>query len=93
MASSWYGIAPVRSASRWSSAEKKRIAIDQPDIAYQYNRFVEGVDRLNENIAKLLVAIRMKKWWWPTFSWLLNISVNNEWKTYRILARSQELGH
>ena len=50
-----------------------------------------GVDRLDENIAKLRVAIRIKKWWWPMFSWLLNVSVNNAWQTYRILARSQEL--
>ena len=73
MASNCYGVAPVRSASRWSSVEKKRIAIDQSDIIYQYNQFMRGVDRLDENIAKLRVAIRMKKWWWPMFSWLLNV--------------------
>ena len=91
MASNCHGVAPVRSASRWLSVEKKRIAIDQPDIVYQYNQFMGGVDRLDENIAKLGVAIGMKKWWWPMFSWLLNVSVNNAWQTYRILARSQEL--
>ena len=49
-----------------------------------------GVDRLDENIAKVRVAIRMTKWWWPMFSWLLNVSVNNAWQTYRMLARSQQ---
>ena len=77
LASNCYGVNPVRSASRWSNAEKKRISIDQPDVVYQYNQFMEGVDRLDENIAKVRVAIRMKKWWWPMFSWLLNVSVNN----------------
>ena len=33
----------------------------------------------------------MKKWWWPIFSWLLDVAVNNAWQTYRSLARSQEL--
>ena len=46
---------------------------------------------MDEHIAKLRVAIRMKKWWWPMFSWLLNVSVNNAWQTYHILAHSQEL--
>ena len=81
----------MRSASRWSNAEKKRISIDQPDVVYQYNQFMGGVDRLDENIAKVRVAIRMKKWWWPMFSWLLNVSVNNAWQTYHMFARSQQL--
>ena len=91
LASNCYGVNPVRSASRSSNAEKKRISIDQPDVVYQYNQFMGGVDRLDENIAKVRVAIRMKKWWWPMFSWLLNVSVNNAWQTYRMLARSQQL--
>ena len=68
LASNCYGVNPVRSASRWSNAEKKRISIDQPDVVYQYNQFMGGVDRLDENIAKVSVAIRIKKWWWPMFS-------------------------
>ena len=90
LASNCYGVNPVRSASRWSNAEKKRISIDQPDVVYQCNQFMVGVDRLDENIAKVRVAIGMKKWWWPMFSWLLNVSVNNAWQTYRMLARSQQ---
>ena len=61
LASNCYGVDPVRPASRWSNAEKKRISIDQPDVIYQYNQFMGGVDRLDENIAKVRVAIRMKK--------------------------------
>ena len=91
LASNCYCVNPERSASRWSNAEKKRISIDQPDVIYQYNQFMGGVDRLDENIAKVCVAIRMKKWWWPMFSWLLNVSVNSAWQTYRMLARSQQL--
>ena len=91
LASNCYGVNPVRSASRWSNAEKKRISIDQPDVVYQYHQFIRGVDRLDENIAKVRLAIRMKTWWWPMFSWLLNVSVNNAWQTYRMLARSQQL--
>ena len=46
---------------------------------------------MDENIAKVRVAIKMKKWWWPMFSWRLNVSVNNAWQTYCMLARSQQL--
>ena len=91
MASNCYGVNPVRCATRWSNADKKRIAINQPEVLFQYNQFMGGVDRMDENIAKLRVAIRMKKWWWPMFSWLLNVSVNNVWQAYCILARSQKL--
>ena len=70
---------------------KKGISIDQPDVVYQCNQFMGGVDRLDKNIAKVRVAIRMKKWWWPMFSWFLNVFVNNAWQTYRMLARSQQL--
>ena len=89
LASNCYGVNPVRSATRWSNADKKRIAIDQPEVVFQYNQFMGGVDRMDENIAKLRVAIRMKKWWLLMFSWLLNVLVNNARQTYRILARSQ----
>ena len=91
LASNCYGVNPVRSASRWSNAEKKRISIDQLDVVYQYNQFMGEVDRLDENIAKVRVVIRRKKWWRPMFSWLLNVSVNNAWQTYRMLAHSQQL--
>ena len=69
----------------------KRIAIDQSRVVYQYNQFMGAVDKMDENVVKVRMAIRMKKWWWPMLSCLLNVTVNNAWQTYSIIARSQEL--
>ena len=37
------------------------------------------VDQLDDDISKLGIGMRMKKWWWPLFSWILNVSVHNAW--------------
>ena len=35
--------------------------------------------------------MRMKKCWWPLFSWLLNVSVQNAWLVYPRIAEEQDL--
>ena len=43
-----------------------------------------GVDRVDQNVSTYHVSIRMKKWWWPLFSFLISVSVNNAWQLYRL---------
>lgn len=38
------------------------------------------------NINADRIAIRGKKWWWPLFTWMLDVSVQNAW----LLARQRD---
>ena len=90
LASNCIGAAPVHSTTTWSQSQKKKIDVPQPHLIRMYNKYMGGVDRLDENIAKLRFGIRMKKWWWPLFSWLLSVSVQNAWQIYKEIGQSQE---
>ena len=89
MPSNCYNVNPVRSALCWSVP--KRSAIDLPAIVYQYSQFKGKVAEMDKNIAKLHVAISMKKWRWSMFRWQLNVTINNAWQSYGIFASSQKL--
>ncbi|KAK0061994.1 piggyBac transposable element-derived protein 3 [Biomphalaria pfeifferi] len=82
--SNCHSIKPIGNAKRWSNKEKKSILVDQPNVIFQYNRYMGGVDRLDQNIATYRISIRSKKWWWPVVSFLLSASVNNAWMLYRL---------
>ena len=43
-----------------------------------------GIDRVDQNVSTYRVSIRMKKWWWPLFSFLISVSINNAWQLYRL---------
>lgn len=71
---------PVRQTNRWVSKENKKVAVSQSNVALQYNRFMGGVHRMDENIANYRVAIRSKKWWWPLFAFGIDMTVHNACK-------------
>ena len=56
-----------------------------------YYKYTGGVDHFDQTIAKLRVGIRKKRWWWPLFSWLLNVSMKNAWQVCREIGEKQEL--
>ena len=39
-------------------------------------------------ITNSLVKIKSKKWWWPFFACLLNVSVVNSWRLYSSVYRN-----
>ena len=55
---------PVMTARRWSNACKAKIQVDQPFLVSQYNKFMGGVDRFDQNIAQYRIHIRCRKWYW-----------------------------
>jgi hypothetical protein len=61
VASNCYGVEPYGQAQRWSYAENKRVAIQQPHLIAQYNCNMGGVDRMVQNIAVYRISIRSKK--------------------------------
>ena len=65
--STFAGKDPVQKVKRYSQEAKKRIDIPQPKVVHVYNRYMGGVDRLDQNLAVYMINLRSKKWWWPLF--------------------------
>lgn len=51
VASNKCGVNPVGTCSRWSNQSKKCITLQQPCCIGQYNTYMGGVDRLDQNIS------------------------------------------
>ena len=77
------GVHPLQTAKRWSRTESKQVTIPQPFMIRHYNSTMGGVDRTDQNIGKYRTVIRCKKWWWPLFSYCLDLSVQQAWHLYR----------
>jgi len=81
---------PTTSAQRWSSAQGKALAVDQPFSIHAYNNGMGGVDRMDQNISKYRIHIRSKKWWWPFFAYMIDVSVKNAWLLYSLCASNEQ---
>lgn len=90
MASNRNGVAPLGKAKRYSRSDKKHIDVPMPAVIASYNAYMGGVDRLDENIGKLRVNYRMKKWYYQLFAFPLNVSVNNAWLLYKQMGMSKK---
>ena len=86
LASNCHGVEPIGAAKRWSAAQKKRVEITQPFLVSQYNAYMGGVDRMDQNIGAYRITMRNKKWWWPLFAYLLDVSMQNAWLLHRLTA-------
>lgn len=77
-------VLPIIQAKRYDRKEKKEIPISQPNVIHQYNKYMGGVDLHDNGIANYRIAIRGKKWWWPLFINMIDSTVVNSWKIYKI---------
>lgn len=76
-------VLPIREVNRWVSKEKKKVPVPQPYVIGQYNKFMGGVDRMDQNVNNYRVNIRSKKWWWTLFVFCLDSAMHNAWQFYR----------
>lgn len=51
----------------------KTIQVQRPHCIGQYNMFIGGTYR---------ISLRGKKWWWCLFTWLIDVTIQNEWILY-----------
>nr|CAH7714944.1 unnamed protein product [Callosobruchus chinensis] len=79
VASTCHGVNPITSAKRYSVAEKKQIVIARPKNIAAYNNFMGGTDQMDTNLNVYRIGVRGKKWWWPIFTWLVDVSIQNAW--------------
>ena len=83
MASNVYGVQPVDKAKRWSSAAKKEIQVTQPAAIKYHNANMGGTDRMDQNVGCYRIIIRSKKWWWPLFMYMVDVSIQNAFYLYK----------
>lgn len=65
--------------SRWCRITKTKKQIDQPEIIANYNIAMGGVDKMDSLVAGYRTRIRQRKWYWPIFAYLVDVSVSNAW--------------
>lgn len=83
VASTVHPVFPLGNVKRYSKEEKKYLSVPRPLVVSQYNKNMGGTDLMDENINRHRIAIRGKKWWWPIFTWLLDVAVQNAWQIHR----------
>ena len=83
MASTVYGIQPTSTVQRYSQAAKKTVNVSRPFLIGEYNKSMGGTDRMDENVSLYRIGLRGKKWWWPIFTWLVDVSICNAWTLSR----------
>lgn len=48
-----------------------------------YNQTMGRVDRTDQNVGTYRIGIRSKKWWFPIFSYCLDLTIQQVWHLYR----------
>lgn len=70
---------PCQKSNDFLNNNKKFIQVPWPAIIAYYNNHMGGADWTDEDIARYRVEIRRKKYWWPIFTWFLDMKINNTW--------------
>lgn len=74
---------PIQTASRFSRTLRCRSNISQPLCFHLYNQKMGGVDRMDQNMGCYRVSISGKKWWFPIFTFLVDLALQNAWLLHR----------
>ncbi|MEL7309581.1 MAG: hypothetical protein AAGK05_18165, partial [Pseudomonadota bacterium] len=74
---------PIGTCQRFSRANKEKVTVDIPNTVKMYNKFMGGTDRMDQNVNCYRVSIRGKKWYYPIFSWSVDVSIQNAWQLHR----------
>jgi hypothetical protein len=71
MASNVHGAKMDRCCRRYNRVEKRDIQVPIPAMFQHYNARMGGVDLLDNLVSVYRVNYRMKKWWYPFYTWSL----------------------
>jgi Transposase IS4 len=83
VASTLYGKLPIANVGRYSRAEKRKILVPRPCAIKEYNKSMDGTDRMDQNINAYRIGARGKKWWYSIFTWLVDATIQNSWILHR----------
>ena len=56
-------VMPIVKATRWIAKDARKKQVGQPFMVSQYNHFMGGLDRMDQNIDNYRMGVRSKKWW------------------------------
>lgn len=73
------GIEPQGTVKRYCQKEKRHVMIPRPHCVAAYNKNMGGTDLMDQAIAAYRIGIRGKKWYWPIFTWLIDVAMHNAW--------------
>lgn len=82
-ASTCFGADPTSTAARYSKEASKRVNVVRPCAITEYNKYMAGVDRMDQNVNNHRIGYRGKKWWSSIFTWFIDVAVNNAWQLQR----------
>ena len=88
IASTCKGQNPVKKVSRFSRQAKGKITIDCPSAVHHYNKSMGGVDLSDAHVSRCRTSIGGKKWYFPIFLYLLDLSVANAWILFKMWQKS-----
>ena len=80
IASNWENHQPVHKTRRRVKGGEKQVS--QPQLVCTYNKGMGGVDLMNRLAKFYRPSIRGKKWYWPLFINVVNLSVVAAWRLY-----------
>jgi len=83
IASNVSGVDPAGTCERFSPKEKAYVPIPCPRLVLEDNKGMGGIDLINQTVKKYCVATRLKKWYWPLYSWFLGVQMVQAWRLYR----------
>jgi hypothetical protein len=91
VASNCYTHEPVLSVTRRVKGSSQ-VAVTQPHLVRRYNEGMGGVDLMDRLLAAFRPTIRGKKWWWPLFLNVVNVSVVAAWRLHCTIS-TQKMDH
>ena len=66
-----------KSAKRLDKTSKKYVDVVQPACVQNYNKYMGFVDQIDQAVGTYRLKIRQRKWWWPIFSSMVSVTINN----------------
>ena len=82
VASSYIGIEPMGTISRWDQSEKTRKNIPCPSIVLAYNKSMGGLDLADMLISLYRIKVKIKRWYIKVVWHLIDICKVNAWNLY-----------
>lgn len=83
MASNCDSMEPMGVCQRYSAKDRCYMPYPQPFMNAQYNKFMGGVDLVDNSEKNYAITTRVKKWYWCLYTWFLNICMVQAWRLYR----------
>ncbi len=84
-------VEPIRKVQRWQRDIRSKGNVPQPNVLHGYNKNMGGVDKHDWLAGKYSVSIRGKKWYWPLFIRLLDMTMINAWIVHKFVHDSDKL--